>query len=189
MMEFKNEKHKDYIKRFLAGETMQEIADSYGFTRQAIFNVLKKYGITAQDGGKYIAIRKRENEKRINKEKYYEDMYSYPYKKIKEIKKEYGSKPFRAYKMQSYNALNRNIAWELSFREWWELWQKSEKWDKRGCYYGQYVMARNGDTGPYRIDNVKIVLNTENIIEYYSNTYDGDYRDTLIKAKKKAQSC
>jgi len=57
------------------------------------------------------------------------------------------------------------IGWELSPREWWNIWEKSEHWDHRGNQRGLFCMSRPGDIGPYAVWNVKIVRFEENIAE------------------------
>jgi hypothetical protein len=52
---------------------------------------------------------------------------------------------------------------ELSFEEWWDIWQKSGHWEERGKCKGQYVMSRIGDQGPYKVGNVFIQTNAQNI--------------------------
>jgi hypothetical protein len=61
------------------------------------------------------------------------------------------------YNQQKQNAKRRGIAWEFDFEDWWKIWRDSGKWGERGCNRGQFVMARNGDSGSYRVGNVSIV--------------------------------
>jgi hypothetical protein len=67
------------------------------------------------------------------------------------------STPRRAFTLQRYNASRRGIAWQLTFEEWLELWQRSNRWARRGKRLGQYCMARKGDKGAYAIGNVRIL--------------------------------
>lgn len=57
---------------------------------------------------------------------------------------------------QARHAKERGISWELTFSQWWSLWQESGHWEDRGRRSGQYVMCRRGDFGPYAIGNVYI---------------------------------
>nr|DAH52175.1 MAG TPA: hypothetical protein [Caudoviricetes sp.] len=57
------------------------------------------------------------------------------------------------------------IGWTLTFEQWWEIWQESGHYHERGCYRGQYVMARFDDVGPYSPENVKICTCSENVGE------------------------
>lgn len=70
-----------------------------------------------------------------------------------------------AFASQKCHAKLRNIDFALSFEEWWDIWNKSNKWDMRGRKKGQYCMCRNGDAGPYSKLNVQIKTNDENIKE------------------------
>jgi hypothetical protein len=60
------------------------------------------------------------------------------------------------YNRQKQNAKRRGVSWELTFEQWWAIWQESGKWNQRGCGRGQYVMSRYNDTGSYAIGNVFI---------------------------------
>lgn len=69
------------------------------------------------------------------------------------------------YQVQRYNAKKRNIAFNLTFKEWLHIWQVSGHLHERGRHSGQYVMARFGDKGPYAVGNVKIILMNDNMVE------------------------
>lgn len=63
---------------------------------------------------------------------------------------------------QRANAKRRGIDWELSFEEWWRIWEKSGKWEQRGVTSDSYVMSRILDHGPYKVGNVVIRTMKEN---------------------------
>lgn len=66
------------------------------------------------------------------------------------------------YNVQKHSAVKkRNIAWEITFEEWYQIWLDSGHWKERGR--GGYVMARHGDKGPYRADNVEIKHHIDNM--------------------------
>jgi hypothetical protein len=69
------------------------------------------------------------------------------------------------YNCHKGNAKFRNIGFELTFEEWWDIWQQSGKWEQRGKGAGKYVMARHNDVGPYAVGNVSIKTQEENIRE------------------------
>jgi hypothetical protein len=69
--------------------------------------------------------------------------------------------PLGAFRSQRNNAKARGIGWELTFWQWWCVWQSSGRWEQRGRGDG-YVMCRNGDLGPYAVDNVFIATAAEN---------------------------
>ena len=60
------------------------------------------------------------------------------------------------YSCQKSKAKQRGIDFQLTFEEWWNIWQQSGKWEQRGFRKGQYVMSRKNDIGPYAIENVFI---------------------------------
>ena len=62
----------------------------------------------------------------------------------------------KKYTDQKSKAKHRGIDFNLTFEEWWDIWQKSGKWDQRGIHKGQYVMSRIADKGPYALGNVFI---------------------------------
>lgn len=70
-----------------------------------------------------------------------------------------------AYSNHQQRAIRSGIAFHFSFEEWVAWWTRElgPRWmKKRGCRLGQYVMARNGDTGPYRADNVRCITCSAN---------------------------
>jgi hypothetical protein len=78
----------------------------------------------------------------------------------------HGSKAER-YARQRLNAIQmRNIAWELTFKQWLDIWNESGHFAERGRGKG-YCMTRIGDTGPYAPNNVEIKTVGENFSESY----------------------
>lgn len=71
--------------------------------------------------------------------------------------------PYRKWQSHKYRSLNRGIDFQLSFEEWWNIWDQSGKWDQRGRGSGCYVMCRVNDTGPYAIGNVYIDTQENNL--------------------------
>jgi len=68
----------------------------------------------------------------------------------------------RAYTIHRNNALLRGVPWEFTLASWWDVWQKSGKWEERGCGFDGYVMCRRGDVGPYSTENVYIARSIHN---------------------------
>ena len=64
--------------------------------------------------------------------------------------------PCTIYARQKAMAKIRNIEWNISFDDWYNIWMQSGKWEQRGRGVGKYCMSRIGDTGPYSKDNVYI---------------------------------
>ena len=75
----------------------------------------------------------------------------------------YTLKDRNKYYTQKCHAAKRGIAWHFTMDTWFEWWQQTGHWEERGHSLGQYVMARNGDVGPYDVNNIKCILCSENI--------------------------
>lgn len=82
-----------------------------------------------------------------------------------EKQKRYERTPRGIFVRQRQNARTRGISWELTFDQWWKIWDDSGLWKCRGAYAGGAVMMRNGDTGPYAVGNVTIGSFIENVRE------------------------
>jgi len=65
-------------------------------------------------------------------------------------------KPCTIFARQKAMAKVRNIEWQLTFEEWWHIWEQSGKYEQRGRGAGKYCMSRIGDVGPYSVNNVVI---------------------------------
>src|SRR6516225_9333463 len=89
---------------------------------------------------------------------------------------------YRRFRQQRTQAKVRGIEWELPYWEWLQIWQDSGHLDERGRRKGQWVMARNGDIGPYAAWNVKIVYSDTNNEQ---NARGRHYRDAA-KATEEA---
>jgi NUMOD3 motif len=68
---------------------------------------------------------------------------------------------------QRASAKDRGIGFDLSYSEWLGIWIASGKLLQRGRRRGQYVMARIGDRGAYRIGNVEIIPHAENVRQFH----------------------
>ena len=66
------------------------------------------------------------------------------------------------YYSQGRSASKRRIEYLLTFDEWLKVWIDSGKLEQRGAKSGCYVMSRYNDTGPYSVENVKIILHEQN---------------------------
>lgn len=83
----------------------------------------------------------------------------------KEREEKWLQTPKGMFSVQKRKAKQRGISWQLSYDDWWNIWQESGKWDSRGV--GGYVMCRYFDTGPYSMDNVRIDTFQNNSLENY----------------------
>jgi hypothetical protein len=77
-----------------------------------------------------------------------------------------GRKEFVAHR---YHAKQRNIPFEFTYEQWWDMWQASGHWYERGNRKGKYCMARFGDKGPCAVGNVRIIKFEDNTRELVFN--------------------
>lgn len=62
----------------------------------------------------------------------------------------------------------RYIEWNLTFDEWWKIWQDSGHWEERGRQ--GYHLCRKGDIGNYSLNNCYIAHYTINGRQNVYNT-------------------
>jgi hypothetical protein len=84
-----------------------------------------------------------------------------------ERNKKYKAKPLTKYKTQRSHAIRDGKKFELTFEDWWKIWQDSGHWEERGRL--GYQMCRYGDEGPYSVDNVYIAHHSQNKRDAYIN--------------------
>jgi len=68
----------------------------------------------------------------------------------------YYRSPKGKYAVHKSNAVRRGVAFSLTFSDWWDLWERSGKWLRRGNRKGMYQMCRVWDRGGYELGNVYI---------------------------------
>jgi hypothetical protein len=74
-----------------------------------------------------------------------------------------------AYAQQRSGARIRVIDWLFTFETWLAWWEATGCLPGRGRRRGQFVMARNGDTGPYSPENVHLSTQEGNSTEAGAN--------------------
>lgn len=90
----------------------------------------------------------------------------------------------RGYTGHKSRATFHKIEFLLTYKEWLKIWLDSGHLSERGRKKGQYCMARNGDTGPHAIGNVRIVTTEENHEEHESRPEVKAARRELLKRKQ-----
>lgn len=68
--------------------------------------------------------------------------------------------PKARFQQHKRSAQQRGIEFELSFEQWWELWEPH--WERRGQKSQDMCMCRKADQGGYTLGNVRIATNKEN---------------------------
>lgn len=164
----RDKRNNNILELFANGFLMSEIAGKYNLSRQTIHNVISKSGLSGQDGGISVRAAKRRGDLKDKKDKEYMDKYGCDvetYKKLFDFKSKSGRTPQYLYVRQKNNALSRGVPWNIKFFAWWEFWQKSGKWGKRGREIDQYVMCREKDKGAYELGNIYIDTFRNNLVD------------------------
>jgi hypothetical protein len=159
----------EMAEKYRAGMTLQELGDYYGITRERVRQLMTEtFGITAKDGGVAKRTEAKAKAAKARRELKFMRQYGMSEKRLRKVQGDIPRSsyrgPMRAFTQQRANASLRGIGWNLTFAEWWSIWDESGKWDERGR--DGYVMARHGDTGPYAVGNVKIIHAGQNQSEY-----------------------
>ncbi|RUU79986.1 sigma factor-like helix-turn-helix DNA-binding protein [Mesorhizobium sp. M7A.F.Ca.MR.362.00.0.0] len=172
---------------YKAGKTLEEIGAVYSVTRERVRQILKKYhGIVGKDGGQSARAVTRKQSAEAKKNAKFMARYGCSfadYQSFASLSKEmrangstYGKAVLGAYRAQERSAKRRGIEWNLTILEWWDIWQKSGKWEQRGRGQG-YMMCRFGDAGYYATGNVYIATGIHNGTVQPNNPYRKNHPD------------
>lgn len=158
---------------YQSGQTLQQIGDQYGMTRERVRQILRKETTVPPEAG---GIRERGRQAAAKREKDFEARKGMSRAQWNEFIAmgqammaegfHIERTPLGAYRRQRANAHTRRIEWRLTFLQWWDIWQRSGHWEDRGRGHA-YAMCRYGDKGPYSVNNVYIATNAANIKHYY----------------------
>ena len=171
--EARHTRAKKFADLYQAGYTLRQIGDfqTPKITRERVRQLLAEIGVTKTDGGyaavvaqKRAARRQIKDAKCLNRFGCTYEQYQTLLKICRDMHASGTSRqrtPCGAFVMQKGNAKKRGIKWRMKLWEWWQLWQASGKWDKRGVGQG-YVMARHNDAGAYEVGNVSIITAAKN---------------------------
>lgn len=173
---------------FKGGKTLQEIGTLYGVSRERVRQIIKKHhGLVGVDGGQAALAQRKKDAAKAKKDAYslrrhgcvYDD-YLMLVRIGKEITADGGTRertPAGAWGSQRANAKRRGIEWKLKLWDWWQIWQDSGKWAKRGCGKTAYVMCRFNDSGAYEVGNVYIATHSHNSRVQPNNPYRLSHAD------------
>lgn len=141
------------------GVTLAKIGEQFGMTRERVRQIIGPLGLNGMNGGASVVAKVRRVSRDNDLEAKCLAKYGLPVAVVRQLRKD---RVTRAFQAQRQSAFNRGIAWELSFAQWFAVWQASGKLHLRGRGRGKYVMSRMSDAGGYELGNVHIQLATEN---------------------------
>ena len=153
---------------YASGYTLRDVAAAFDSDATSVMEWLRKLGddlpkgrLTSRNG---LRVPRSAVRAAARDTKFYE-RFGLTTAQHHAIRDEYGTDPFVAFIDHRHMAMIRGVAFLMTFVEWWSVWTASGKWDERGRGYG-YVMARNGDAGPYAVGNVYICTGVQNLADY-----------------------
>jgi hypothetical protein len=158
-MTFDRQKHTTIANQFKAGRSALDIASDYGVTRERIYQILRRQGVTGKHGGQAVRASIRRNAVAAERAARHMEVYGCTKQQLDEVRgmrNEKGGHPLTAFIYQRNHARYRGVSWALKFWDWWQIWQESGKWAQRGREQGSFCMCRHGDSGPYAKGNVYI---------------------------------
>lgn len=144
------------------GVSLEKIGTQFGITRERVRQILDRQGISAKNGGASIGRAAKREYREMRREATYFVKYGLPYAVVKQLRKD---RVTHAFSSQRKSADTRGIEWNLTFAQWFAIWQASGKLHLRGRGKGKYCMSRVCDSGGYALGNVHIQLSTENNAE------------------------
>lgn len=166
----------EMVLMFRDGKTYQEIGDKYGISRERVRQRMNTLGLSRMEGGAAMrslskiedaAKRLAENKARRERRDFEKwGMTPEAIAALSPLKRSDPKHPIRTYAQQHNSAKQRGIGWELTFAQWWRIWQESGHWEERGRGKG-YCMARWADDGPYSVENVYICTIGQNFSDSY----------------------
>ena len=153
------ERNAKMVRMYQQGLTLEKIGQQMKLTRERVRQILRKAGVTATDGGQALTSGIRKDHAQSKTEARYMLKYGMPRAVVRQLQQDGVT---RAFQSQEKHSRIRGVRWDLSFAEWFAIWQASGKLHLRGRGKGKYVMSRIRDDGPYQMGNVHIQLATEN---------------------------
>ncbi len=156
-----NPRTEEMARLYAEGWVLEEIGLWFGITRERVRQILRAQGVTRQHGGQAILRAQQAEQRRQHQNDRCLIRFGHDYATHEAVRCSSG-RPMVRFNEQRRNAAQRGIEWQLTFAEWWSVWEASGHWNERGRGQDRYVMSRRGDVGPYSLDNVYIQLSTDN---------------------------
>lgn len=174
--EFSRCREEQFIALYKDGKTLEEIGAQFGITRERVRQVLKIARITKLDGGAAMRSFMNTHDKVAAIKSYQDAMSARHFAKygcskefidsISPLLRTNTKHPVFKFRYQRNSANGRKQPWNLTFKEWWDIWAASGKWNERGRGGDLYCMARIGNLGAFEVGNVEIVSFKQNGRDY-----------------------
>lgn len=143
-------------ERYLKGETLGSIGQSFGVSAERVRKIVKRFGLDKRNAG--LAVRNGRSARKQEKTPASLRVYGCSPPELDAVPAEQR----RAFLQQRTNVKRAaSASWNLSLIEWVGVWSQSEKWDQRGQGPSKYGLSRINTNGSYCIDNVQIATNHE----------------------------
>jgi predicted transcriptional regulator len=158
----------EMIAMYKAGDVLETIGARYGITRERVRQRLAAHGITKKDGGEAAQQRAlapiRAEAKRLKEEERAARCLKQHGMTLDEYRAhiaKYGNERTKGTPRYVFKNLRNTmrfggVPWELSFADWWQIWQDSGKWGWHGRGRGYCLCRINCDLG-FTKENVHII--------------------------------
>lgn len=158
-------RNAEVVARYQAGATAAALAIDYGVSQARICMIIKRSGVVLRHRG-----RTPNGPKRPKAATHAERLLARLQAAGVDVTAFDDAKAaglaLDKFLLQRQRAADRCIGWEMTFSEWFGVWQRSGQWANRGrVNKHSAVMARRGDTGPYSVANVYITTLSKNFVD------------------------
>ena len=141
---------------YRSGLLLKDIGQRYGITRERVRQICARQGMNAIDGGQKVQVRRKRAERQRERDARQMRINGMTAAERRAIPSKYRL----GFTYQRNNMRRLGIGWELSFAQWWEIWQASGHLDERGNARtgGKYWLVRIDTSGPFSEDNVAVMI-------------------------------
>jgi hypothetical protein len=151
----------DICRRFKNGETHKQIGDDYGVCRERIRQILKRYGLTHENGGFY----KKSAKKKAAEQRARDNKFLVWWGCTRAERALIPKDVQKAFKDKKRNVTTLGMEWSITLPEYWAIWQASGYWEVMSA--GDYGMSRKNNKKPWTKNNVHITTAYERTMKRY----------------------
>ena len=173
----KQSRNDSICTEFIGGKTTGELAKIYGISPQRICQILADNNVSASQGGRAVTLGVVK-QYHIERDRCYMKKHGITYEDFKRLRKEVspinGHIPFNIYRETKRALKRKGVKVDMTFPDWWSLWEKSGLWKHYGNRDGQYVMVLKPRCHIFKVGNVEIIefrsLLTRGIRQTFKNS-------------------